>query len=1133
MSPAELIAQLRRRGAVLYADDGVLRVSTPKGAIDSALAAEIRLRKPELLALLDAERDDGIAPVPRDSALPLGFVQQRMWVHAQLEPDTVLYNLPAAWRLRGALDVPALQRALQAVVARHEVLRTSVQTNTGDPRQSFGDAASAGALAVEDLSALAPDARELRLRVRLHELRDAPINLAAGVPYRARLFVLANDEHILFFMPHHVVWDGWSFDIFLRDLDALYAAHTGKPAAALPELPIQYADYAVWHRRWLDSGAMHVQVDHWLTELRDAPHALELPTDLVRPRVFGHRGDWEEFELTATTIERVTRLAASHRATSFIVLLAAWYAFLYRHSGQSDIVVGAPTQARQRPEVGDVIGCFVNTLCLRQRIDGQASFDAFVAAVRETCLRGYEHQDAPVDLLVDRLVTRRDPSRTPLFQAMFSHQQVSRRPRRLGDVELVQLHVNPAATPTDLMLAVMEGSSGARGVLHYSSELFTAATVRALRLQFQHMLDEALAYPSTTIDELPLTTPVERAALFDDWNATARPLEPGVSMVELFQRQAQATPQAPALQFGTQRASYRELDERSNRLAHELRARGIGRGALVGLCAERGIEMVVALLAVLKSGAAYVPLDPHYPPQRLAFMADDAKLALLVTQASVVHAIDWPRERSILLDIDAMHLDMRPTTPVPPHPSLDAGVEDPAYVIYTSGSTGRPKGVLVPHRALANFLVAMRKSPGLRSGERVLALTTLGFDIAVLELLLPLTVGAQVVIAGRDEALDAHALRRLIEFSGVDVMQATPATWRMLIDAGWHGSERFRALIGGEALPLPLAQQLLERCGELWNMYGPTETTVWSTCWRVERPEAGIAIGRPIANTQVWILDERRKPCPIGVPGEICIGGAGVALGYFDRPELTAERFIVDPFSADSTAWLYRTGDRGRWRHDGLLEHLGRFDFQVKLRGHRIELGEIESNLLTHPNVAQALAVVREDRPSDMRLVAYVVPRAAMPSANELREHLRALLPEYMLPQHCVELAELPRLPNGKVDRNALPPPSVAALDADAHRGFDAPSGSAEIAVAGIWSELLGIDKVGRGDNFFDLGGHSLLAIRAVAEIDRRLGLRVHVRRMMFETVAQIATGTPSGAAPTQLPAPRGWLHRLTGGLWS
>lgn len=1107
----DFVSDLHRRGVSLAAENGTLRATATKGVIGPTLAAQIRSRKEDIIRYLNENESSSIAPVKRSAPLPLGFVQQRMWVHNQLEPDTVLYNLPAAWRFTDQLDLEAFSLAFNAVLARHEVLRVSIRGDGGEPTQTFVSRRD-GRLKIEDLSSLSATDKENALVARLHALRDERIDLETGLPFRVALIRLAHDEHVFFFMPHHVVWDGWSFDIFLRDLDELYSVAIAKRAASLPKLPIQYVDYAVWHRRWLQSGALESQVAYWSKVLEGEIPPLDLPTDFPRPRLFTHRGDWEEFSISPSTVQRIAHLAAARHGTSFMVILAVWFAFLHRISGQHDIVVGAPIQARQSPEVTDLIGCFVNTLCLRQRVDPEATFGQLIDEVRNMCLGAYEHQDTPVDMLVEKLVRQRDPSRTPLFQAMFSHQQVSRRPHRIGPLVVSQVHVNPAATPTDLMLAVMEGSAGARGVIHFSTELFLPSTIRRMRLQFEHFLEAAIANPSVCVYALPVVTPDERNTLLT-WNLTASHIPDDSTVCGVFSRQNWRTKTEPAVSFSGRTYIYAELEARANRLAHLLRARGIGRGALVGLCLDRSADMLAAQLAVLKSGAAYVPLDPAYPKGRLAYMAEDADLALLVTDSSLVDALQWPRDNSILLDADAAALAAQPDEPLGLDRERDARPEDPAYVIYTSGSTGKPKGVVVPHRAVVNFLASMAREPGLNSTDRLVAVTTLSFDIAVLELLLPLSIGAQVVLASRADVADGHSLRKLVESTHATVMQATPATWRLLIDVGWEGGKDFKALVGGEGLPKELAQELVKRTGELWNMYGPTETTVWSTCWKVTQPENGISIGRPIGNTTVWVLDERQQLCPIGVPGEVYIGGNGVALGYLNRPDLTAERFIPDPYSQSPGARLYRTGDRGRWLANGTLEHHGRLDFQVKVRGFRIELGEIEAALADHPDVRQAAVHLWTAKADDVRIVACCVPvKAGALAPISLRKHMRTRLPEYMIPQHFLALNEIPLTPNGKVDRRKLPTPVVGESRVGQH---EAPEGPVEATIAEIWTKLINPARpIGRTDKFFEMGGHSLLGLKVLLQIENKLGVRLDVR-VLFESLADIAARCrPQRAAP-------------------
>lgn len=1115
---SDFIAELNRLGVVLTADGDRLRVCAPKNVVDAALAERIGNLKPMLLQHLRMQIDAEsmpITPVVRDRPLPLGPVQQRMWLHSQMEPETVLYNLPAAWRLSGALDPVAFSRAFDAVVARHEVLRVSIRMDGEVPVQSVAPCRT-HTLMTEDMGSISENQRDAVLMDRLYALRDAPIDLESGPPYRACLFRMNEYEHVLFLMPHHVVWDGWSFDIFLRDFDAFYSAVLADRQPDLPPLPIQYIDFANWHRIWLDRGNAQKHLPFWTENLAGERPPLEFPTDHSRQPRFSHRGDWEEFTISGNTLAMVAQLASRHHGTPFMVFLAAWMGFVSRIGSQTDVVVGIPIQARQNIEVTDLIGCFVNTLCVRLKLEPAASFSRLFTAVRDACLDAYEHQQTPFEMLLDHLSVRRDPSRTPLFQTMFSHQQVGRRVRHIGPLSLAQVHVNPASTPTDLMFAIMEDTMAARAVIHYSTDLFEAQTIRMLRQRFERFLAAALAAPDTMLGELPLLPDSERAMLAL-WNQTAVPYPRETPIHALIEAQTDRTPARIAVRDSEGVVDYAALDARANRLARLLRSRGVDSGSLVGLCVPRDADMVVCVLAVLKAGAAYLPLDPAFPRDRLAFMVADSGMSLLVTNRDLAEMIGWPRDHSIWLDVDASLMQAQSADRLVLAPG-SVSPEAVAYVLYTSGSTGKPKGVQVPHRAVVNFLTSMAREPGLVADDRLLAVTTLSFDIAALELFLPLTVGAEIVIASREQSSNGHALKALMESTGATVMQATPTMWRILIEAGWQGSPTFRVLVGGEALPLDLAQRLMAMGCETWNMYGPTETTVWSTCWRVEQPERGISIGRPIANTCVYIMDQNQQLCPINVPGEIWIGGEGVTLGYLERPELTAERFVADPFSQDADARLYRTGDRGRWRTNGTLEHLGRLDFQVKVRGYRVELGEIESALLAHPDVANAVAMVREDRPGDVRLVAYFVAGQNNPANHDLREHLRATLPEYMLPQHYVRIERIPLLPNGKIDRSALPltVPEFSddipnLLESRREVGADA-----RVALLqNIWADVLGY-PVGADDNFFEIGGNSMLALRMIVRVEQATGIRFNLIKLASGTLHSLAAELPKPAGSNE-----------------
>lgn len=1081
-----------------------------ENATPAALATALQAAAPAASSAAPA-RVMRVQPRAEQRVAPLSLMQQRLWFLENMTPGTPFNQLPSAHTLRGPLDVAAFQQAFQQMVARQSALRSVIERTPEGPRQRVLDEVKVTWLPVEDVRHLPAEQREVHVRARILELTQQIIDFEQGPPFRVHLFRLDDDRHVFFFMVHHLFWDGSSFDLLYREMAALYAALRHGTAAQVPALAVSYGDYAEWQREWMQGDELAQQLAFWRETLTPLPETLELPTDRPRPAEMSGDGRSHSTVLPAALVDGLHQLARRHGVTLSTVVLAAYALELHRMSGQSDFAIATPVRGREQPEVEPLMGFFVNALPLRMRPEPGTGFDRWLRQVQDTVGRAFASPDVPFEHLVQALGVPRDASRPLVTQVLYSFQDVRERAVQWDDVAHSRFDIQLRGSSHDLSLYCVELAAGLEVALTYNSDIFDPETAERFVLRLEHLLRQALETPARRLADFSLATPDEAATLAA-WNATHADFVLETTVHARIAGTAARHAAATAIQQpGLGAVSHGELDARANRLAHALRARGIGRGALVGLCLERGIEMVVAQLAILKAGAAYVPLDPAYPTDRLAYMAEDARLALLVTESALVHAIDWPRSQSVLIDIDAMAISGQPDAALALDAARDATPADAAYVIYTSGSTGKPKGVVVPHRAVVNFLDSMARVPGLAPGDRLLAVTTLSFDIAVLELLLPLAVGAELVLASRDAAMDPQALRLLVESTEANVMQATPSTWRMLLESGWQGHGRFKALVGGEGLPTDLATRLLERTGQLWNMYGPTETTVWSTCWQVESPERGISIGRPIANTQVHVLDERLQPCAIGLPGEIYIAGDGVTTGYLHRPELTAERFVPDPFRPGHS--MYRTGDRGRWRHDGLLDHMGRLDFQVKVRGYRIELGEIESNLAAHPQVARSLVIVREDQPGDLRLVAYVVARGTAPTTDALREHLRGNLPEYMMPQHIVFLEAIPLLPNGKTDRHALPVPATTVA-ATARRDVVAPRTEAEAAVVEVWKALLGVDQVSVTDNFFDLGGHSLLAMRAVIEIEKRLGLRLNVRRLIFESLAQIAGGATDGAPP-------------------
>jgi amino acid adenylation domain-containing protein len=1019
--------------------------------------------------------------------LPLSFSQERLWFFEQMEPGSPVYHIPAVFRLAGPLDAAALEASLGEVVRRHAALRTSFSLADGRPVQTVWPPAPLR-LPVLDLGALPRERREAAARSLAAGLTLQPFDLGSGPLLRAALLRLAPEEHVAVFVVHHIASDGWSMGVLLREVAALYGALSQGRPSPLPELPIQYPDYALWQRRWLRDERLEDEVSFWKRTLSGAP-VLELPADHPRPPVQTYLGSQEPLFLPADLVRAVKGLGLAEGSTLFMTLLAGLTALLARYSGQEDVSVGSPVANRERVQTEPLIGFFVNTLVFRTGLSGVGGFRELLGRVRRTALAAYAHQELPFERVVEEVNPPRDLSRSPLFQVMLAPQNTGGgQALELPGLTLLPLDgVEKTIAKYDLTFWVREGAEGVSGSLEYNRDLFEASTVSRMIGHLRSLLAAAAASPERPWTELPLLTASEREELAR-LNATEAPFPADVPVHRLFEAQAARAPERTAVVFGAEALTYRELDERANRLAHALRALGVGAEERVGICVERSLEMVVAVLGVLKSGGAYVPLDPSHPRERLAYVLGDAGARVLLTQQSVAERLPEllaSVERPLRLDADWPEVSRHPAAS-PEELALPGSRL--AYTIYTSGSTGRPKGVQIPHRALVNFLSSMRERPGLSADDAVLAVTTLSFDIAGLELLLPLLNGARVIVAPAEAVGDGAALADLLKRSGATVMQATPATWRLLLESGWEGEAGLRVLCGGEALPRDLAERLLARTGELWNLYGPTETTVWSTVERVGSGPGPVPLGGPVASTRVHLLDRNGQPVPAGVAGELLIGGEGVARGYLGRPDLTAERFVPDPFASEPGARLYRTGDLMRRRTGGVLELLGRADFQVKIRGFRIELGEIEEVLSRCPEIRRAVAAVREDVPGDRRLVVYVVPRAAE-GADPLvsfdpagpRRFLRERVPEYMVPAAWVVLAELPLTPNGKVDRKALPAPE--GPPAGWGRGFVPPRTEAERVVAAVWGEALRLDRVGVQDNFFDLGGHSLL----LAQVHRRL----------------------------------------------
>jgi amino acid adenylation domain-containing protein len=1038
-----------------------------------------------------------LVPVSHDQDLPLSFDQQRMWILYQLEPDSIAYNLHMTTVFQAPVET--LMRALNTMVERHEILRTTYNMGASGPVQNVHPASSAD-VQIIDLSGLTDEeAGKEAIRIA-PQGRKLSFDLENGPVWRALLLKFSNGRTGLNIAIHHIATDGWSIQRLFQELRELCRAYDEGDDAKLPPLPIQYADYAIWQRQWLQGDALQSLLSYWRKRLEGMNSALELSTDFSRPTTQTYNGAAVLVGIEDSLAVALKDLARHEQATLFMVMLAIFKILLYRYTGQADLVVGTPIAGRERPEVENVQGLFLNTLVLRTELPVDESFIRTLGDVRKTTLGAFSNQYLPFEKLVEDLQPQRDPGRNPLFQAFFTKpiaHETSRQHHRKNLIDDVQA-LPEGQAEFDLALWVDEYTDGFDLRFHFNTDLFRVSTIERLAGHFLRLAKAVVEDPGQSISLLPILTQAERSQQLYEWNQT-QTNNPYQSVSRQIEQQAARTPEAIALEFNGRCMSYAALNARANQLAHYLQKLGVGPETMVGVSLERSTDMVIGILAILKAGGAYVPLDPYYPADRLSFMLQDSQASVLLSDEHLLSGLPENIPPVVCMQRDRDAIDSQVDGNLVTAPAE----EDPAYVIYTSGSTGTPKGVQIPHRALANFLYSMAIEPGFSQHDALVAVTTLSFDIAALELFLPLTSGARLILASRETAADGMALAELISTSDATVMQATPATWRMLLSAGWHGKTDMKVLCGGEALPSELARELLPYCAELWNLYGPTETTIWSTVHRVTAVDGPIPIGRPIANTTTYILDPYMQPVATGCAGELYIGGTGVARGYWQRPELNVERFVADPFNENHVALMYRTGDRVRYLPDGVIEYLGRLDNQVKLRGFRIELGEIEAVLDRHEGVRASVATVREDTPGDQRLVAYFVSQQEpVPSMEELRSLVASSLPHYMVPNTIMSLDSLPLTPSGKVDRKALPAPELSQLT---HTRYIAPQTDYECALAEVWCEVLGVEQVSISDNFFDIGGHSLLAIQSIVKFRQKVGKELDPMNYYQQTLGQLA----------------------------
>jgi len=1124
-----LLRRLEERGVRLQLEGDALRVSAPKGVLDDRLRAELTASKPELIVMLRDRVPVALARASREGPLPVSAAQQRLWFLDQVDPGNPAYNIVGALRMRGQLDMTAFHDAFNDMVARHDALRTRIGQRGGAPWMEVTEAARAE-IQFLDLSHEPPVKAEATVLDVANRLARTGFDMARGPLSTLLLIKLADDHHVLVSSIHHIISDGWSRSLMFSETFKLYEARiAGKPSPLAP-LAFSPIDYAAWEREQITSRRFDGGLAYWKQALDGAPAVLDLPTD--RPRIAAPSlggGRLTRF-IDPALIARVKARAQQQGATTFIALMACWQVLLHRYSGQDDIVVGTPLANRDRPEFEGLIGCLINNVVVRSRLQDNPTLTQFLDQVRGRALQAFEHGQVPFDLVVEHLNPPRSVSHAPIFQVLFTHLQFPVSLPAMAGLIPEPIVLDPFASRFDLTCEMSVDPYGEHANLQrvnyeFVLDLFDESTIARLHDHFEQMLSAFVADASQRIGDVPLTFSAGDRELLKSWSSATADHDRSLCVHQLLEASVASAPDDPALTVAGETFTYGALNRRANRLARLLKAQGVKPKDLVAFCLDRTADIPTTMAAVLKAGAAYVPLDPTHPSDRLRYIVESSQAACVVTLRRFADMFEASGAQIVILDDAQDALEGLSDDPL----AIAVDPSDLAYVIYTSGSTGRPKGVEVEHRNVVAFLDAMAREPGFDARDVLLAVTTPAFDISGLEIWLPLMKGARIVMASRVDVIDGARLGELISANGVTVLQATPATWRLLLDAGWAGKGDLKALCGGEAMPRDLAAILLGRVGELWNMYGPTETTIWSTVSRVQDAGGPIPIGRPIANTRVRVLDANGRQAPIGVVGELCIGGEGVARGYRNLPDLTREKFVVLNPMGEGAERLYRTGDLARFKSDGQLVFIGRRDHQVKVRGYRIELGEIEAVLVAQNGVRECTVIVREDTPGDQRLTAYVVAEAGAafdPEAAKVA--LRQRLPEYMTPGAFVELDALPLTPNGKIDRAALPRPVAAVRSASAEQSIDLMS-PAQRRVAQVWKDLLNVGHIGLSDNFFDLGGHSLLLVKLHARLKAEFAVDFPLVELFQRTTvaAQADRMSSPARASDALERARGRAERL------
>jgi|APSaa5957512535_1039671.scaffolds.fasta_scaffold00708_2 amino acid adenylation domain-containing protein len=1072
------------------------------------LAKDFRKLSPEkqrsILQKLKEKKSAKISTVksiPRPDDLPLSFAQQRLWFLDQLEGPNAAYNIPVALKIIGKLNVPILEQSLNKIIQRHESLRTTFATKGEMPVQLISPELLLK-IEILDLQSV-PDSglhEEMNRLIDEDDLR--PFDLSNGPLIRVKLLKLRPEEHVFLLTIHHIIYDGWSIGVMMNELSNFYQTFLRGKTLLLKGLPIQYADYAILQRKRFQGEFLQRQLTYWKNQLADAPAVLAIPTDKIHPPKRTYQGSRVSFALSSKLSQKLKDLSKREGATLFMTLLTAFAILLSRYSSQRDVLIGSPIAGRNRSELESLIGLFINTLVLRIDLSENQSFQGLLMQVKRTVLDAYVHQDVPFEKLVEVQEPERNMSRTPLFQVGFTLQNMPASNFNVHGLSVVPLETDKLTAKLDLNLIMCETESGLSGILEYNTDIFHAETIQRMSIHLHNLLNSAVQNPEQSIFKISFLSKAEEDTLLIDWNNTRKNYSETRLIHQLFEKKVEQIPSAVAVIFNDLEITYKELNVHSNQLAHYLKSRGVGPESVVGVYMERSLELVVSLLAILKSGGFYVPLDPGYPEERVRFMVEDSGVKLVLTQEKYISNFNKKDIDLICVDRD-MPLISRESRH---NLSCDLQPDNLAYIIYTSGSTGRPKGVMNTHKGVCNRLLWMQNFYRLNENDRVLQKTPFSFDVSVWEFFWPLMTGATLVVAEPEGHKDSSYLINLISEKKISIIHFVPSMLQVFLDNKEirKCASLKRVICSGEVLPFDLQKRFFDCLDvELYNLYGPTEAAVDVTYYHcLKNIGKGIVpIGRPIDNTSIFVLDRYFQPVPIGVPGELYIGGLNVARGYNNRDDLTAENFVPDPFSGEKGARLYKTGDLVRYLPDGEIEYIERIDSQVKIRGFRIELGEIEQAFSSHMAVREAVVKVCEDQPGNKQLAAYYVTSETI-EQKDLRNYVKTKLPDYMIPQFFLELEKMPLTTNGKIDRILLPKPdgSYSGLE------YVEPCGEIEKSLSDIWTDVLNLDRVGAGDNFFHIGGHSLLAIQVMSRIHETFHLKLPVRTLFDEpTIADLA----------------------------